>query len=105
MSRARHIIDNQVYIVKIHLNFKPKVIPDVFEDDPVFTKMGRAVYPELQNGSRGVLECFAEDAGYTNEHINASLSSGVMGESQNVDIHEDLGMFGGNIEIINDSKE
>ena len=43
LSRARHIIDNQVHIVKICPNFKPKLIPDVLEDDPVFTRMVSAV--------------------------------------------------------------
>jgi hypothetical protein len=105
LSRARHIIDNQVCIVKTCPICKPKLIPDVLEDDPVFTKMVNVVNAELSNGSRGVLECFAVDAGYNIEHVNANLSSDVMGQAENADMHEDLEIIWENIESMNNDEE
>ena len=38
LSRARHIIDRHVYVVRIRTKI-PKLINDILKDDPVFTHL------------------------------------------------------------------
>ena len=64
--------------MKIAPNMKPEHIKSEFVDDPVFAGLVNAVNTELQNNTRGVLECFALDAGYTIKHENVGFDTDVM---------------------------
>ena len=97
LSRARHIIDNEVHVVKISPGLTPQMVPDVLGDDPVFTNLIAAVNTELQNSSRSVIECYAIDAGYIIKKENGNYSEDVMRLAEAADLHRDLGLLYGNI--------
>jgi hypothetical protein len=55
LSRARYIIDQHVYVVKVPAK-NPILVDDIIKDDPVFTKPVTSVNIDLHNTSQGVLE-------------------------------------------------
>ena len=97
LSRARKIRENKVFVVKIPSN-TPDMVTDGLEDCPIFASLVANVNTELQNGTRGVLECFALDAGYTIKHEDAGFSPEVMAAAEAAELHKDLGMVYANIE-------
>ena len=78
--------------MEISPNFKPKLTHGVLEDEPVSVAITSAVSSALHNGSRGVLECFAMDAGYTINDVNFNVSYDIMGMAEMADLYDNLGM-------------
>ena len=77
LSRARHIIDQHVYIVRFRTK-NPKLINDILKDDLVFTHLVVSVNTEQENTAQGVMECFAVDAGYVLRTDNSEFWEEVM---------------------------
>jgi hypothetical protein len=76
-----------LFVVKIAPNMKPEHIKNEFVDDPLFTGLVSAVNTELQNNTRGVLECFALDGGYTVKHENVGFNTDVMEIAEATELH------------------
>ena len=100
LSRARHLIENEVHVVKICPWLKPAMVPDRIGDCAVYTELIAAVNTELQNNSRSVLERYALDAGYTIKKERGVFSEEVMRLAEEADLQHDLGMLYDNIEAI-----
>ena len=104
LSRVCHIIDNEVFVVKISPPLRPKLVPDMIETDPVYTNLIKSCNTELQNNARSVLECYAIDAGYIIKTDKHGLFVEVMMLAKETEMHTDLGLKYDNIEAISANK-
>jgi len=100
LSRARHIIENDVFLVTISPHIKPKAIEDKIGTDPTYTNLIKNCNTELANSSRAALECFATNAGYTIKTNKPGFSAEVMKIAEKIELQSDLGMKYENIEAI-----
>jgi hypothetical protein len=102
--KARHIIENDVFVVTISQYIKPKAIEDKIGTDPVYNNLITKCNNELANGSRTALECFATDARYTIKNNKPGFSVEVMMLAEETEIHHDLGMKYENMEAISTNR-
>jgi hypothetical protein len=104
LSRARHIIDNEVFVVKISPSLRPKHVPDMIETDPLYTTLIKSCNTELHNNARRVLECYAIDTGYDIKADKLGFSAAVTRLAEETELHHDLGLKYENIEAISANK-
>jgi hypothetical protein len=105
LSRARHIKEDKVYVVKICPKMQAKVVPDRLNGaDTTFNRLIANINTELQNHKRSVLECFAIDAGYKIKFEKTDFSQEVLDAAAAFELTPDTGMLYDNIKPISERK-
>jgi hypothetical protein len=104
LSMARHIINNEVFVVTISQFINPKPVNDTIETDPVYINLVNNYNTELLNISHAALECFATDAGKVLKADTHGFSAKVMRLAERTELHHALGMKYEKIEAISANK-
>jgi hypothetical protein len=105
LSRARHIKENKVYVVKICAMFVPKAVPDRLNgSDDTFHRLIANINTELGNHKRSVLECFAIDAGYKIKFEKTDFSQEVLDAAKAFELTPDTGVLYDNIKPLSERK-
>jgi hypothetical protein len=105
LSRARHIKEDKVYVVKICPKLQVKHVPDLLNGtDPTFNHLIASINTEHQNHKRSVLECFAIDAGYKIKFEKTDFSQEVLDAAKAFELTPDTGMLYENIKPLSERK-